>query len=470
MKFNLLNTVASAIHSASKAEGRTGNRILNFLGRIVKSIISLKNYVMRSNKTKDKSISAKDWTIESKKALSAKGVVQPASEGDKTKKPKKTAEKTVTQSMDEHSKTKETKQVNPPTNTENITDPNMMDLVDMVLAEAVEIKDKKTKDDVKNNIVRSDSEPTHNNPYHLDTLSAERLQALSENAIDTYKTRAQNDLAECDNYITRLLRLIPASDKNQSKEDTLRAEFNDIKRQLDSGVNLQAYIELKVLNDKLTNALSKQAGKRLNDNNPEIANLGDPARPTKVSDKFAAMYDNEWTDLQFELTDGATPFTDTKFVEMINEYVLNSFHSWGERVDALQSSTPLKDARDNSTRVSLKDILFDFDNDNTKFATKDKFRDKKVLQDMMKKYKLEHSKCLDNFDKALNTCMTGMLCQDPPMHIKFPAIGGKLDTNITKVYTQSGNVIDYPVWPTLYLMESGALLTKGVAQPIKGSL
>ncbi|MDP0563015.1 MAG: hypothetical protein QS721_12105 [Candidatus Endonucleobacter sp. (ex Gigantidas childressi)] len=405
--------------------------------------------------------------VDGKKELNVKGVVQPAPEGDKIKKPKKTAEKTVTQSMDKHSKTKETKQVDPPTHTENITNPNMIDLVDMALAEAVEIKIKKTKDDIKNNIVSSDSEPTHNNPYHLSTLSVEAAQRLRENAKFTYGTGVGNALDVCNNNIDRLFTSIPDSGKNQSKEDTLRAEFNGIKRQLESGPTFETYVELKVLNDKLVNALSVQAGKLLTQNNSAITDLNDQARPMKISEVFAGIYDNEWTDLLDELTEGTTQFTETTFIEMINEYVLNSFHSWGERVDALQSSTQLENARDNSTRQSLKNILFDFSEGSKAFGIKDKFRDQQVLQDMMKKYKLEHSKVLDDFDNILNTCMAGMLCQEPPMHIKFPAIGEKLDTEITKTFTQSGNVIEYPVWPAVYLEENGALISKGVAQPIK---
>ena len=32
------------------------------------------------------------------------------------------------------------------------------------------------------------------------------------------------------------------------------------------------------------------------DNNPNIADLGDMNRPTKLAEKFSEMYDNEWTE------------------------------------------------------------------------------------------------------------------------------------------------------------------------------
>ncbi|XP_052793948.1 myosin-2 heavy chain-like isoform X2 [Mya arenaria] len=42
--------------------------------------------------------------------------------------------------------------------------------------------------------------------------------------------------------------------------------------------------------------LSKIAGANLTYNNPNIADLGDPNRPTKLAEVFSEIYDNEWTD------------------------------------------------------------------------------------------------------------------------------------------------------------------------------
>ncbi|KAK3593597.1 hypothetical protein CHS0354_018693 [Potamilus streckersoni] len=42
--------------------------------------------------------------------------------------------------------------------------------------------------------------------------------------------------------------------------------------------------------------LSSMASNMLRDNNPNIADLSDPNRPTKLSEQFSELYDNEWTD------------------------------------------------------------------------------------------------------------------------------------------------------------------------------
>lgn len=42
--------------------------------------------------------------------------------------------------------------------------------------------------------------------------------------------------------------------------------------------------------------LSKLAGNKMTEGNPNIANLGDPYRPTKIAEIYSEIYDNEWTD------------------------------------------------------------------------------------------------------------------------------------------------------------------------------
>jgi hypothetical protein len=34
----------------------------------------------------------------------------------------------------------------------------------------------------------------------------------------------------------------------------------------------------------------------MTEGNPNIANLGDPNRPTKIAEIYSEIYDNEWTD------------------------------------------------------------------------------------------------------------------------------------------------------------------------------
>ena len=42
--------------------------------------------------------------------------------------------------------------------------------------------------------------------------------------------------------------------------------------------------------------LSKLMGQKLTDNNPNIADLSDMNRPTKLAERYVELYDNQWTD------------------------------------------------------------------------------------------------------------------------------------------------------------------------------
>lgn len=55
----------------------------------------------------------------------------------------------------------------------------------------------------------------------------------------------------------------------------------------------------------------------------------------------------------------------------------------------------------------------------------------------------------------------------PPMYLDADIPENRqFKTEILKQYTKKGDLIDYIVWPVLYLHKNGHMLSKGVAQPI----
>ncbi|XP_060600280.1 interaptin-like [Ruditapes philippinarum] len=52
----------------------------------------------------------------------------------------------------------------------------------------------------------------------------------------------------------------------------------------------------KAAKDDALSRLSTLASSRLRDNNPNITDLSDQNRPTKIAEKMAELYDNQWTD------------------------------------------------------------------------------------------------------------------------------------------------------------------------------
>jgi len=57
---------------------------------------------------------------------------------------------------------------------------------------------------------------------------------------------------------------------------------------------------------------------KLTDNNPNIADLSDLNRPTKLAEQLSELYDNTWTDLFENLTE-QNELDDQKAVEAILE-------------------------------------------------------------------------------------------------------------------------------------------------------
>ncbi|CAG2203738.1 unnamed protein product [Mytilus edulis] len=64
-----------------------------------------------------------------------------------------------------------------------------------------------------------------------------------------------------------------------------------------------AYQKLQITNQTQEDRLSKVAGMKMKDNNPAIADLSDPNRPEKLSEKFREIYDNAWTNLLDAITE-----------------------------------------------------------------------------------------------------------------------------------------------------------------------
>ncbi|XP_053390702.1 uncharacterized protein LOC128553544 isoform X2 [Mercenaria mercenaria] len=69
--------------------------------------------------------------------------------------------------------------------------------------------------------------------------------------------------------------------------------------------------------------------------------------------------------------------------------------------------------------------------------------------------------------KCMNICWS--MCRlEPPVYVEFIDVGDNIpfDTNKFKPYTKSGKLLDYIVWPAVYLHKDGPMLAKGVAQGI----
>lgn len=68
------------------------------------------------------------------------------------------------------------------------------------------------------------------------------------------------------------------------------------------------------------------------------------------------------------------------------------------------------------------------------------------------------------FERCIKLCWFIAL-QDPMMHLEEDlSTGAAFDKNVFKEFVQSGNCVNYVVWPALFLHKNGPLLYKGVVQ------
>ncbi|CAG2242931.1 unnamed protein product [Mytilus edulis] len=104
---------------------------------------------------------------------------------------------------------------------------------------------------------------------------------------------------------------------------SIGSEYSDDDESPNSDESIKRLKELQYEKKRLLNDLSEQAGMRLTNNNPGIANLGDDNRPSKISERFSELYDNHWTDAM-EALDGHK-FQEREGIEMLLE-VLNAIY------------------------------------------------------------------------------------------------------------------------------------------------
>jgi len=57
------------------------------------------------------------------------------------------------------------------------------------------------------------------------------------------------------------------------------------------------------------------ASRKLRDNNPNITDLSDQNRPTKLAEKMSELYDNQWTDAFDELEQ--TQMEETEIIRIL---------------------------------------------------------------------------------------------------------------------------------------------------------
>ncbi|KAH3842752.1 uncharacterized protein LOC127876540 isoform X1 [Dreissena polymorpha] len=257
---------------------------------------------------------------------------------------------------------------------------------------------------------------------------------------------ANNELVTQNNNITSENRL------NQKELAKTKNDLNKVKAELSQS----------------NSRLSRQMSNSLTENNPQIADLSDSNRPSKLGEKHSELYDNEWTDAYevLELTCGGELNAIQKLFEIlmdVNEFCKSkseeqslqlkqvSFMSNAEPSnlpDAPELKKQMKEFRKYTAELSVQALCKEYTR-KTQSKQRELFADHRVC-----KY----------IDGCVKLCWL-MNAHDPPVVFSPPVSpNSDFDLSIYKAYTESGSKVQFIVWPALHLHEGGPILERGVAQ------
>lgn len=225
--------------------------------------------------------------------------------------------------------------------------------------------------------------------------------------------------------------------------------------------------------EELTTRLSRIASQQLTQGNPNITDLSDGNRPTKLGERFSQVYDDQWSEA-FEALK-VKGKQEKEIVTELSDNVQDIYKfmqkSVGELMQKLASetskvimcpfqSTSLQPASRREVPLNgTEGIIRDLVKTQGHHALKS-------VQEKLGVTKRGEDKRIEKYNEILSELIWYMVIQDPPMVLKFIKNGEKMDKEGSfKPYSKTGSVAEVCVWPALLLHEGGPLIAKGFALP-----
>ncbi|XP_052214323.1 paramyosin-like [Dreissena polymorpha] len=251
-------------------------------------------------------------------------------------------------------------------------------------------------------------------------------------------------------------------DQLKSKEKELATEIIQVHQQLKS-----SNIEL----EETETRLSKLMGQRLTDNNPNITDLSDKNRPTKLAERYSELYDNEWADAFEDLN--AIYNDEQKTIAMLTVILKEAAcfcrNEADEQMEHLRKVLTLQTTLSVSRGQNVPDVI----NQQLKNSRKvmSEIAGTNIVETYIKRLKhLTSASARDALRvekflrEAFSLCWL-MSIQDPPVVFdRLQKHGEEFNAELYRPYTQAGALVDFQVLPTMFLNEGGPVLYKGVAQ------
>lgn len=267
----------------------------------------------------------------------------------------------------------------------------------------------------------------------------------------------------------------------RQKEEKITSLADDVKRLKANQIPKEVFDDMKrkyeaekVSKDDALRRLSAMASSRLRDNNPNISDLSDENRPTKIAEKFSELYDNQWTDA-FDAIDKEKTLQEKQIIQFLLEVLMTSFEecrhiasdNYLEKVQRfLEFPIEPIDYRKESLILpaELKQNIKDFRKARAPYVVEQIYE--AIRKQLPTQY--DHLAAVQAYSSACASLCWLMAVQDPSLVLECCSTD-KFDNNMFKDYTKRGPFVEFVVWPALLLHKDGPLLAKGVAQGcIKG--
>ncbi|XP_069131355.1 uncharacterized protein [Argopecten irradians] len=365
---------------------------------------------------------------------------------------------------------------------------NLEETLEMERKQLISGKREKTREDLKfKKKCESDMEldSLHmecNHLKHQNREKDEEIKKLLSNEKDALN-RVDILEKECAQLLQDLNHQDMVTERKAEENKHLQENLNEYNRHLKSA-RQNLFEQQKVierLQEEKADALrrlSTLASAKLSDNNPDITDLSDMNRPQKIAEKYSELYDNEWTDAYEYLTSSSRQ--DHKKAVSVLLQILESCFQYCKSMGRDQyddlfriACSPPCDQNDQAsgaigdTGQTVKQVI------SQKVVELRKVSFQQSLNTIKETYKRKKSgefveSTIQEVSVYMDKCLeiSWLACiQDPPLEIisDFPPFS-KVDLNIVRKYTKSGEYVDYVIWPALLLSNDGALLSKGVVQ------
>ncbi|XP_060065899.1 uncharacterized protein LOC132546205 [Ylistrum balloti] len=276
--------------------------------------------------------------------------------------------------------------------------------------------------------------------------------------------------------------------KQVLKEERCRQNrnMNALKNEIDTersrGMNQHTnYKRMEEEANVLRRRLSKVAGAKLTDGNPNITDLNDPNRPMNLGERFRELNDNEWTDAFLLLTEGEgtamIPVKPKEAISLLLDIVKKCYTEcvrladlqW-ERLAKVLTQTTTEEENKTLKAIGFQEVEIK-DLKNLRKRASSSASENIVTQ--VNKVLIEYvgdEPLMQHLKKFTEGCIRvswDMAVQDPPVYMYWNLKKGDPPSERFKSYTQNGSKVKYVVWPCLLLHEGGPLLSKGICQMYK---